>query len=288
MASDGGTDNPWFQSSENGHDKQPDVAIDMEASEGFVVVNGEPRPPSRDATPPISTAAQEKGLMDQMQSKIGKEMAGKMWQAGKQSARRAFDLYANVDLLRPYFDVETRQVAVRLFQSLVPRLPSTDRRIQGDLYGPTVLTFTLVAILLLTMKASGHTVREGTLMGTAIGVSFLYWLGTSLFYFFLAYLFNSSLGISKVLSLVGYGLFGPCVCLLSSLLLHSGSGSAFYLTWSLLAGLSALRIAFALASTTLLRRHAFVLGAVAFCVHLLFVLYLKLAYSKLYEAVSVL
>ncbi|XP_062505383.1 protein YIPF3-like [Corticium candelabrum] len=285
MAAVGEDGNPWFQPSGDNHRKQTDVIVDMESSEGFVVLNGESGAPSKDPVPPTS---KPENYLNQMQTEIGKEMAGQMWQAGKQSARRAFDLYANVDLLRPYFDVEPRQVAKRLLQSLIPRLPSKEIRIEGDLYGPTVLTFTLVAILLLTMKASGHTVREGTLMGTAIGVSFFYWLGTSLLYFFLAYLFNSSVSLNKVLSLVGYGMFGPCLCLLYSLLFHSNSGSPFYLSWILLTGFSALRIGFALASTTLLRRHGFVLGSVAFGVHLLFVLYVKLAYSKLYEAVSLL
>jgi hypothetical protein len=284
MAADETSKSSWNQPPQSGPDNQPDIVIDMESSEGFVVLNGESRPSSRETSqmPSTSPESSSDSFMDQVQSKIGKEVAGKMWQAGTQSARRAFNLYANVDLLRPYFDVEPRQVAKRLVQSLIPRFHI---RTEGDLYGPTVLTFTLVAILLLTMKTSGHTVREGTLMGTAIGVSFFYWLGTSLFYFFLAYLFNSNVGITQVLSLVGYGIFGPCLCLLLSLMPHSGS--IFYMTWSLLALLSALRIAFGLASTTVLRRHAFVLGAVACGVHLLFVVYLKLAYSKFYEAVEV-
>ena len=36
-----------------------------------------------------------------------------VWQAGKQSAKRAFDLYANIDILRPYFDVEPIEVRNR-------------------------------------------------------------------------------------------------------------------------------------------------------------------------------
>lgn len=36
-----------------------------------------------------------------------------MWQAGKRQASRAFSLYANIDILRPYFDVEPAQVRSR-------------------------------------------------------------------------------------------------------------------------------------------------------------------------------
>ena len=38
---------------------------------------------------------------------------GQVWQASKQSAKRAFDLYANIDILRPYFDVEPKEVTNR-------------------------------------------------------------------------------------------------------------------------------------------------------------------------------
>lgn len=36
-----------------------------------------------------------------------------MWQVGKRQASRAFSLYANIDILRPYFDVEPVQVRAR-------------------------------------------------------------------------------------------------------------------------------------------------------------------------------
>lgn len=36
-----------------------------------------------------------------------------MWQVGKRQASRAFSLYANIDILRPYFDVEPIQVRAR-------------------------------------------------------------------------------------------------------------------------------------------------------------------------------
>lgn len=36
-----------------------------------------------------------------------------MWQVGKRQASKAFSLYANIDILRPYFDVEPVQVRTR-------------------------------------------------------------------------------------------------------------------------------------------------------------------------------
>lgn len=44
--------------------------------------------------------------------------------------------------------------------------------------------------------------REGTLMGTAIGTCFGYWIGTSSFIYFLAYLCNSQITMLQMLSLL--------------------------------------------------------------------------------------
>lgn len=44
--------------------------------------------------------------------------------------------------------------------------------------------------------------REGTLMGTAIGTCFGYWLGVSSFIYFLAYLCNAQITMLQMLSLL--------------------------------------------------------------------------------------
>ncbi len=44
--------------------------------------------------------------------------------------------------------------------------------------------------------------REGTLMGTAIGTCFGYWLGVSSFIYFLAYLVNAQITMLQMLSLL--------------------------------------------------------------------------------------
>nr|XP_006014598.1 PREDICTED: protein YIPF3-like [Latimeria chalumnae] len=50
-----------------------------------------------------------KGLKGQ----LGRQVADQVWQAGKRQASKAFNLYANIDILRPYFDVEPMQVRNR-------------------------------------------------------------------------------------------------------------------------------------------------------------------------------
>ena len=71
----------------------------------------------------------------------------------------------------------------------------------SELYGPVMLVFTLVAILVYGMKSTEHIVQEGTLMGTAIGISFLYYLGTTSLFFFLSYLVNAEISLVQMLSL---------------------------------------------------------------------------------------
>lgn len=44
--------------------------------------------------------------------------------------------------------------------------------------------------------------REGTLMGTAIGTCFGYWLGVSSFIYFLAYLCNAQITMLQMLALL--------------------------------------------------------------------------------------
>lgn len=56
----------------------------------------------------------------------------------------------------------------------------------------------LRVLLILTLSPQ----REGTLMGTAIGTCFGYWLGVSSFMYFLAYLCNAQITMVQMLSLL--------------------------------------------------------------------------------------
>ncbi|XP_061480773.1 protein YIPF3 isoform X2 [Rhineura floridana] len=141
--------------------------------------------------------------MKGFKGQLGRQVADQMWQAGKRQASKAFNLYANIDILRPYFDVEPNQVRNRLLESMIPvKMINFPQKIAGELYGPLMLVFTLVAILLHGMKTSDTIIREGTLMGTAIGTCFGYWIGVSSFIYFLAYLCNAQITMVQMLSLL--------------------------------------------------------------------------------------
>ncbi|XP_068597424.1 protein YIPF3 [Brachionichthys hirsutus] len=217
-----------------------------------------------------------------LKSQLGRQVADEVWQAGKRQASRAFNLYGNIDILRPYFDVEPVQVRTRLIESMIPvRMINFPQKIAGELYGPLMLVFTLVAILLQGMKTSDTVIIEGTLMGTAIGLCFGYWLGVSSLIYFLAYLLNAQITMLQTLSLLGYGLFGHCVILLVSYNIHFHF--LFYILWLLLGGLSTLRMVAALLSRTVGQTPRLLLCGTLSLLHMLFPLYLHFAYHKIIE-----
>ncbi|KAM6915826.1 protein YIPF3 [Xenentodon cancila] len=220
--------------------------------------------------------------MKGLKGQLGRQVADEVWQAGKRQASRAFSLYANIDILRPYFDVEPVQVRSRLMESLIPvRMINFPQKIAGELYGPLMLVFTLVAILLHGMKTSGTVIREGTLMGTAIGTCFGYWLGVSSFIYFLAYLVNAQITMLQMLSLLGYGLFGHCVVLLVTYNIHFHF--LFYVLWLLIGGLSTLRMVAALLSRTVGQTPRLLLCGMLSLLHMSFLLYLHFSYHRIIE-----
>ncbi|MGH0178017.1 UNVERIFIED_CONTAM: hypothetical protein FKN15_076322 [Acipenser sinensis] len=148
--------------------------------------------------------------MKGVKGQLSRQVADEVWQAGKRQASKAFNLYANIDILRPYFDVEPIQVRNRLLESLIP------------------------------VRIINFPQREGTLMGTAIGTCFGYWIGVSSFIYFLAYLCNAQITMLQMLSLLGYGLFGHCVVLFVTYSVHFHS--LFYILWLVIGGLSTLRM----------------------------------------------
>lgn len=221
--------------------------------------------------------------MEAMRSKIVDEVKGQVWAAGKSHARRFFDLYSNIDNLRPYFDVEPKDVLIRLGKSLVPVKPVKPQTVEGELYGPIMVVFTLVALLLFSMKHSGHTVQEGTLMGTAIGVCFGYWLGGSSFYYFIAYICNAHITLLQIVSLTGYALFAHCMCIFLATITHDLTHGIFFIGIIVLGGLSSLRMLGVYVSRTWSKKNGLVIGGVVAAIHLLFLLYLHYAYHSTYE-----
>ncbi|KAK1904661.1 Protein YIPF3 [Dissostichus eleginoides] len=183
-----------------------------------------------------------------IKGQLGRQVADEVWQAGKRQASKAFNLYANIDILRPYFDVEPVQVRSRLIESMIPvRMINFPQKIAGELYGPLMLVFTLVAILLHGMKTSDTVI----------------------------------ITMLQTLSLLGYGLFGHCVVLFITYNIHFHF--LFYFLWLLCGGLSTLRMVTALLSRTVGQTPRLLLCGTLSVLHMMFLLYLHFNYHKIIE-----
>ncbi|XP_052226545.1 protein YIPF3-like isoform X7 [Dreissena polymorpha] len=226
--------------------------------------------------------------MDSMKQRLQENVTNMMWQSGKERATKAWNIYGNLDILRPYFNVEPHEVRSRLVHSLLPQRPSDERqRVPRELYGPMMIIFTLIALLLFQMKTAEHRVEEGTLMGTSFGVCFTYWLGASGLVWVLSYVCNTHLTLIQILSMMGYGLGGHCVVIFLGTIIHTSHDHLFfYALWAVVGGLSSLRmVSIVLSRTHGQTQRMIVCGAVA-ALNLLFLLYLHFAYHQIVEDLS--
>ncbi|KAK6973142.1 protein YIPF3 [Biomphalaria glabrata] len=231
---------------------------------------------------------ERKNLADDLKERMKENVTQMVWQAGTQSAKRAWTLYGNIDILRPYFDVEPMEVQKRLLYSLIPIKPSDQRQqVPKELYGPSMVVLTLIAILLYQMKTAQHKVEEGTLIGSAIGVCFMYWFGASCIIWFLAYTCNVRIAMLQILSMMGYALFGHCIVLFLATVIHVGHDHLFfYSMWAIIGGLSTLKMATIIMSRSRGKtERLIVIGTIA-ALHLLFLLYLHFAYHTIVEEIS--
>ncbi|XP_033102288.1 protein YIPF3-like isoform X2 [Anneissia japonica] len=283
------TSNDWADSS------QSDTSAVIEMTDSMEDFGGPSREPAELHTMDIHDGEDEEehdeetgDFMKAMRSQIGQEVAGTAWKAGKDQARKVFDLYANIDIFRPYFDVEPKVVVRRLIFSLVPKRPSgRPQKVETELYGPLMVVFTLIAFLLMEMKSSSHVVREGTLMGSAIGLCFGYWFIASGLFYTVAYICNTQITPLQVLSLTGYSQFANCIVIFLGTALHNlDSHFFFYMMWAIFGGLSALKMSAVYFSRTSGKTQKLLIAGIVSAVHLLFLLYLHFAYHQIVKDIS--
>ncbi|KRX21560.1 Protein YIPF3 [Trichinella nelsoni] len=150
-----------------------------------------------------------------------------VFDASSEHIKKAVSIYINVDFLRPYFDVTPVEVVHRLFNSILPMKRKIV--IKNDLYGPLMLIFTLVALLLWGMKNSDYKVKDRTLIGTALATATSYWLFASVCLFAFCLYSSSNYSFIGVLSTVvvyffhsAYRNWDRCVLVAVVLFLHMG------------------------------------------------------------------
>ncbi|CDW52539.1 hypothetical protein TTRE_0000080101 [Trichuris trichiura] len=149
-----------------------------------------------------------------------------VFEASSKQIRRAVSTYTNVDLLRCYFDVTPSEVVHQLVASLNPL--NGRLALKYDLYGPLMLVFTLVALLLHSMKNSNYVVKDRTLIGTAFATTIGYWFLASLCLLSISIWLSTSHTPVVIGSIVGYALFAHCLILAATELLHYSVHSHFF------------------------------------------------------------
>lgn len=228
------------------------------------------------------------GQQDEREAFISQTVASSvgnyMLTTGKQRAQQALNIYSHIDYLRPYFDVEPKDVLNRLKYSLVPTHFNT---LKTELYGPLMIIFTLCAILIYQMKMANHSIEDGTLIGSAFFVCFSYWIGSSVFFSSFSYVFNSTITLFNYLDIIGYSLFSHCIVLLLGTFIHTSYDHfIFYVLWLALGGAAGLKLAFIVYQNTPHPQYRITVAVTVAAVHMLFLLYTHFAYHELAEEVS--
>lgn len=240
------------------------------------------------------------GYPDSISDQIAAQLASNVYESTKSQARGVLDMYGNIDLIRPYFDVEPHHVLRRLLFSLLPRrssplageatlpdiAPVPDETNAAaanspDLYGPVMLVFTLALLLLFGLQLSETHLTDGTLLGTSLFLAFSYWLLSTTVYSIMAFALSSSLRWLQLLSITGYSLFGPCI----SVLVHCAGIGSFIdsMVMFTVALLSASSMAVLFFANTQQKNHAITFAATAFLVHFVFVVWVTSFYVRLGE-----
>ncbi|KAM3718322.1 Protein YIPF3 [Dirofilaria immitis] len=209
-----------------------------------------------------------------------------VWEAGSKRMKDTLSSYGRIDLFRPYFDVEPRQVRNRLIQSFIPRKPS-QMNISNDMYGPTMILLTLVALLLCSMKSSGYTVQDGTLIGTAMVTCFGAWFFMSLVIYALCLMFSLDIAFIHFFSLYGYSLCSHCVVLFLTTIFHPiHSHLFFYATMIIFCVPSALRVSLYLCSRAHECIHKLAIIATTYILHLSYLCYLHYGFHVVVEEID--
>jgi len=213
-------------------------------------------------------------------------VATELWITGKDKAQKWAKLYGDIDTLRPYFDVEPRTIANRVFQSFIPVTDlSTPEKVPSELYGPLMTTLTLVAVLQMNMKTSKTSIEEATLIETALTACFGYWAFLSCFIYCAVYICSSYINTIQIISLAGYGICSHVLVSFLSEFFHYGRGP-FMLFWFTFCGASALRIGSVLASRTVGNSQRILLVTLTCLVHMSFLLYLHFSYHHIINEIE--
>eukprot|EP01080_Neovahlkampfia_damariscottae_P010593 gene10593-3111_t len=172
--------------------------------------------------------------------------------------------------LQPYFQLDEKEVLKRLISTLKPTSMKSILQ-KPDFYGPIMSFFTLVTILVLSLKSGTYEFgakAEGTLLGTSMFICFIFWITNS-----------AILSLSQSISITGYHLFPICLIQLPNIL-NIHSFSIFVILFAIVGTLSVISIVKTLSTIDVNKKKiSLVIAILISMIQLTFILYLRLNYT---------
>ncbi|KAG2372996.1 hypothetical protein C9374_012939 [Naegleria lovaniensis] len=185
------------------------------------------------------TSTSNESLDDDFSNSLQFQFAKSMLQS---TTGKVVPSWFSFGFLKPYFiGLDEKQALQRVIQTVFkPLQPMISHMDDPDLFIPLVTVFSLAILLDFQMKFFNVHVNEGTLLGTSLFSSFVYWIGSSAFFFVVGLVLGSNMSLISLLCITGYQLIPLCVIQFCSLI-YSGlshgatSNVLFYLLYFTLA-----------------------------------------------------
>lgn len=187
------------------------------------------------------------------------------------------DSYKNVNnghVFKKLFYVQLDELPFRIFSSLMPPLVKKFQKVYIDLVGPLLAMLTLTALINCGyyLKQIKHTVSPTEMM-------LAYSLLMPVLCRVLCKLGQSQISIYKLMSLLGYALYGHIFTLLVSYLcFQERSNSFFFMCLIIFSGLSTLRVVLIIMSTISVPAARLIVCSTISVINILFIVFVHFVY----------
>ncbi|XP_039292456.1 protein YIPF3 isoform X1 [Nilaparvata lugens] len=182
-----------------------------------------------------------------------------------------------IRLLVFYCTVRAHDLPLRIFTSFLPPLfGQQSRKVYVDFVGPCLALLTMAGVLHYGHSYKLHSAAPEI---SPTQVLLYYSVVSPVLCFVLAKVGRASLDFVEVAALLGYGLYGDLLTLVTSLLFdHEQSNLAFFVLMFIFGGLSALRIALVLLTSIPYPAGRLLVCSTVTLMHLMFLMFVHFAY----------
>lgn len=190
------------------------------------------------------------------------------------SAEKSYKSDNNGQTFKKLFHVQLDELPFRIFLSLMPPLVKKFQKVYVDFLGP------LLALLVLTAVVNyGYYLKKIKHAGYPTETVMIYSLLMPVLCRILCKLGQSQISVYKLISLLGYALYGHIFTLLISYMcFQEQSNSFFFICLVIFSGLSTLRVVLIIMSTINLPAARLIVCSVISIINILFIVFIHFAY----------